>query len=41
MRRPIYPLAAIRRFVRAGSPKRLHPQKIILFGSYAYGTLPW
>jgi predicted nucleotidyltransferase len=34
---PNIPLAAIRRFARR-SAERFHPQKIILFGSYAYGT---
>src|SRR5436309_4991077 len=34
---PNIPLAAIRRFARRIA-ERFHPQKIILFGSYAYGT---
>src|SRR2546421_6752247 len=34
---PHIPLAAIRRFARRIA-KRFRPQKIILFGSYAYGT---
>src|SRR5205809_496069 len=34
---PNIPLAAIRRFARQIA-KRFHPHKIILFGSYAYGT---
>src|SRR5258706_611055 len=34
---PDIPLAAIKRFARCIA-KRFHPQKIILFGSYAYGT---
>jgi len=33
---PHIPLSAIRRFVRQIA-ERFHPQKIILFGSYAYG----
>ena len=31
------PLSAIRRFARQGA-ERFHPDKIILFGSHAYGT---
>jgi predicted nucleotidyltransferase len=34
---PNIPMAAIRRFARRIA-ERFHPQKIILFGSYAYGT---
>lgn len=34
---PHIPLAAIRRFARKIA-ERFHPHKIILFGSYAYGT---
>ena len=34
---PNLPMAAIRRFARRIA-ERFHPQKIILFGSYAYGT---
>jgi predicted nucleotidyltransferase len=34
---PNIPLAAIRRFARQIA-ERFHPEKIILFGSYAYGT---
>ncbi len=34
---PNIPLSAIRRFARQIA-ERFHPQKIILFGSYAYGT---
>src|SRR5438477_9732916 len=34
---PDIPLSAIRRFARQIA-ERFHPQKIILFGSYAYGT---
>lgn len=34
---PNIPLAAIRRFARRIA-ERFHPDKIILFGSYAYGT---
>ncbi len=34
---PNIPLAAIRRFVRRIA-ERFRPEKIILFGSYAYGT---
>jgi predicted nucleotidyltransferase len=34
---PNIPLAAIRRFARRLA-ERFHPEKIILFGSYAYGT---
>lgn len=34
---PHIPLAAIRRFARQIA-ERFHPEKIILFGSYAYGT---
>jgi predicted nucleotidyltransferase len=34
---PNIPLAAIRRFGRQIA-ERFHPEKIILFGSYAYGT---
>lgn len=34
---PNIPLAAIRRFARRIA-ERFHPRKIILFGSYAYGT---
>src|SRR5437870_783097 len=34
---PDIPLSAIRRFVRQIA-ERFHPEKIILFGSYAYGT---
>jgi predicted nucleotidyltransferase len=34
---PNIPMAAIRRFARQIA-ERFHPQKIILFGSYAYGT---
>ncbi len=34
---PNVPLAAIRRFARRIA-ERFHPDKIILFGSYAYGT---
>ena len=34
---PNVPLAAIRRFARQIA-ERFHPHKIILFGSYAYGT---
>jgi predicted nucleotidyltransferase len=34
---PNIPLAAIRRFVRQVA-ERFQPEKIILFGSYAYGT---
>ena len=34
---PHIPLAAIRRFARRIA-ERFHPQKIILFGSYAYGA---
>src|SRR3954465_6675840 len=34
---PNIPLAAIRRFARQIA-ERFHPRKIILFGSYAYGT---
>jgi predicted nucleotidyltransferase len=34
---PNIPLAAIRRFARQIA-ERFHPDKIILFGSYAYGT---
>src|SRR5438445_10147831 len=33
---PNIPLSAIRRFARQIA-KRFHPEKIILFGSYAYG----
>jgi predicted nucleotidyltransferase len=33
---PDIPLATIRRFVRQIA-ERFHPDKIILFGSYAYG----
>ena len=33
---PNVPLAAIRRFARQIA-ERFHPEKIILFGSYAYG----
>jgi uncharacterized protein len=33
----VTPLAAIRRFARE-IVERFHPEKIILFGSYAYGT---
>src|SRR6266481_8465065 len=33
---PNIPLSAIRRFVRRIA-ERFHPEKIILFGSYAYG----
>jgi predicted nucleotidyltransferase len=36
-RSPNIPLAAIRRFAREIA-ERFHPYKIILFGSYAYGT---
>jgi len=35
-RSPNIPLSAIRRFVRQIA-ERFHPDKIILFGSYAYG----
>jgi predicted nucleotidyltransferase len=34
---PDIPLSAIRRFARQIA-ERFHPEKIILFGSYAYGT---
>jgi predicted nucleotidyltransferase len=34
---PNIPMAAIRRFARQIA-ERFHPEKIILFGSYAYGT---
>src|SRR5437868_464721 len=34
---PNIPLAAIKRFARRIAEK-FHPEKIILFGSYAYGT---
>lgn len=34
---PHVPLSAIRRFARRIA-ERFHPEKIILFGSYAYGT---
>ena len=34
---PHIPLAAIRRYARQIA-ERFHPEKIILFGSYAYGT---
>src|SRR4030088_1229196 len=34
---PNIPLTAIRRFARRVA-ERFHPDKIILFGSYAYGT---
>src|SRR5438445_3237035 len=34
---PNIPLSAIRRFARRIA-ERFHPEKIILFGSYAYGT---
>jgi predicted nucleotidyltransferase len=34
---PDIPLSAIRRFARRIA-ERFHPEKIILFGSYAYGT---
>jgi predicted nucleotidyltransferase len=34
---PNIPMSAIRRFARRIA-ERFHPQKIILFGSYAYGT---
>jgi predicted nucleotidyltransferase len=34
---PNIPMAAIRRFARRIA-ERFHPQKILLFGSYAYGT---
>jgi predicted nucleotidyltransferase len=34
---PNIPLSAIRRYARQIA-KRFHPEKIILFGSYAYGT---
>jgi predicted nucleotidyltransferase len=34
---PNIPMAAIRRFARRIA-ERFHPEKIILFGSYAYGT---
>jgi predicted nucleotidyltransferase len=34
---PDIPLSAIRRFARQVA-ERFHPEKIILFGSYAYGT---
>src|SRR6202049_4073962 len=34
---PNIPLAAIRRFARRIAA-RFHPEKIVLFGSYAYGT---
>lgn len=34
---PDIPMAAIRRYARAIAEK-FHPEKIILFGSYAYGT---
>jgi predicted nucleotidyltransferase len=34
---PNIPMTAIRRFARRIA-ERFHPQKIILFGSYAYGT---
>src|SRR5271155_4045388 len=34
---PNIPVAAIRRFARRIA-ERFHPDKIILFGSYAYGT---
>jgi predicted nucleotidyltransferase len=34
---PDIPLSAIRRFARQIAD-RFHPEKIILFGSYAYGT---
>jgi uncharacterized protein len=34
---PNIPLTAIRRFARRIA-ERFHPEKIILFGSYAYGT---
>src|SRR5258708_19058841 len=34
---PNIPLSAIRRFARQIA-ERFHPDKIILFGSYAYGT---
>jgi uncharacterized protein len=36
-RSPNIPLVAIRRFARQIA-ERFHPEKIILFGSYAYGT---
>jgi hypothetical protein len=36
---PNIPLAAIRRFARRIA-ERFHPDKIILFGSYAYGKPP-
>jgi predicted nucleotidyltransferase len=34
---PNIPLSAIRRFARQFA-ERFHPEKVILFGSYAYGT---
>jgi predicted nucleotidyltransferase len=34
---PNVPLSAIRRFARAVA-EQFHPEQIILFGSYAYGT---
>jgi hypothetical protein len=34
---PNVPLAAIRRFARQIA-ERFHPEQIVLFGSYAYGT---
>ena len=34
---PNIPMAAIRRYARQIA-ERFHPEKIILFGSYAYGT---
>jgi len=34
---PNIPMSAIRRFARQIA-ERFHPEKIILFGSYAYGT---
>ena len=34
---PDIPMAAIRRFARSIA-EQFHPEKIILFGSYAYGT---
>src|SRR5476651_79850 len=36
-RSPNIPLSAIRRFARS-IVEKFHPEKIILFGSYAYGT---
>src|SRR5262252_4618769 len=36
-RGPNIPMAVIRRFARQVA-KRFHPEKVILFGSYAYGT---